>query len=704
MPASQLLKSSLRNYPEMDLRLYVICSAASGACIIYLIKERRAIMKNHKYWLTMGVILALSSCHGSVSAQEADISKAQEQVDVYEMDDTIVTATRTAKKDVDVPASTVVITSEEIKASGASNVAEALYKVNGFIAKSMGARGASMGTMTNELGIRGIRNGTLVLMNGSPFAWRGNTNLEQIPVQNIERIEIVKGGGSVLYGSEAMAGVVNIITKKGLNNQISAGFGNFGQQDYHLSAGDDKMNLHYSYNRWAEQNGVKETEVTSADSKIFTGSTRTDLLNVEKRNIGFSYKFNPNLTLIYDYYNNKSEWNRYVDRVDKTTKNIAVGDPFNGREYTTEQHITQLNYQDANWKANFYYNTNSVESHGPTYMDKSSLTPNGYYNTRERNTTLGTDIQRSWKLGEKSEAILGADLQHETYQALPTSYTKTGQNYMRNNWAIFGQWEQKFDDRNTATLGMRETWTSGAGTNYSNFSAAAQWLHKMDEKNNIYVSMNQSFIMPTLTQIYGSGALSMPATDLKPQTGMNYEIGWKQEHNDHSWRAAIFHADIKDNIAAKWRTSGLYQYTNEDFRNTGIELSCDIKGKNGWSYQYGVTWQNPQTKNEKKQNLWEPTQGKLQLTGGITYKKDKFSTSLTGSYLCNRVQSPSDKPAYSCKPYLLTNWTFSYAPDAQSEIALSIENLLNREDVTMHTGSNYYVAPINYMLSYNYRF
>ena len=124
------------------------------------------------------------------------------------------TATRTQKRDIDVPAATTVITAEDIKKSGAANASDALEKVNGFVYKSFGPNGAAMGAMTNEVNVRGLKGGALVLMNGNPIAWRGKYNLDQIPASQIERIEIVKGSGSVLYGSEAVAGVINIITKK----------------------------------------------------------------------------------------------------------------------------------------------------------------------------------------------------------------------------------------------------------------------------------------------------------------------------------------------------------------------------------------------------------------------------------------------------------------------------------------------------------
>ena len=168
-------------------------------------------------------------------------------------------------------------------------------------------------------------------------------------------------------------------------------------------------------------------------------------------------------------------------------------------------------------------------------------------------------------------AILGLSGQHEVYQVLPAVSTSASKAraYMRNNWGVFGQWEQRFDAKNTGIFGLRETWTTGAAKNYSNLSGSLQWLHKMNENNNIYASVNQSFIMPTFAQMFPSNS-GNPAPGLKPQYGINYEVGWKQNYNHHNWRLAIFHTDIEDNITAKWQ-DGTFTYHNEDFRNTGIE-------------------------------------------------------------------------------------------------------------------------------------
>lgn len=68
--------------------------------------------------------------------------------------------------------------------------------------------------MTNKVVIRGVEKGTLVLVDGVPINQSGRYNLEDIPTDAVEKIEIVRGGGAVLYGSEASGGVINIITKE----------------------------------------------------------------------------------------------------------------------------------------------------------------------------------------------------------------------------------------------------------------------------------------------------------------------------------------------------------------------------------------------------------------------------------------------------------------------------------------------------------
>ena len=669
-------------------------------------------MWNKKF---LAAAVVLSAMTGQVYAAETAHTGTgdDETLPTYSLGEVVVTATRTQKRDIDVPAATTVITAEDIKKSGAANASDALEKVNGFVYKSFGPNGAAMGAMTNEVNVRGLKGGALVLMNGNPIAWRGKYNLDQIPASQIERIEIVKGGGSVLYGSEAVAGVINIITKKKSTNEMHAGFGNYGQRSCGVTLGDDKFGFYYNYDKFGRRDKLTYTDYEQAR---LHAQTRTDIYDIVKQNMGVTYRVNPRLDFQVGYYETEGKYSRTVTAVDNThgptaAQHIRIGEPYNRRKYETKQYITQLNYRDSKWKGSLFFNTGTLEFKGPSYFDSRTglRTPNGRYHTREKNMTYGIDMQRTWRVNPKSTAILGVDLMHERFADIPTDASTDNARYSRNNWGVFGQWEQRFDERNTGIFGLRETWTTGAarGQNYHNLSASAQWLHKLNRENSVYLNVSQSFVMPTFAQMYPNNDRQMAAPNLRPQKGVNYEIGWKQKHNGHSWKAALFHMRVKDNITARVNRIGgraEYQYTNEDFRNIGLELSNEVQGTHGFSYNWGLTWQNPQTKSSKKMLGWERTFGRIQLTGGVTYKKDKWTSSLSASYLADRVQSPSDAPAYRSKPYLLTTWNTTYAPDENSELSLRIDNVLNRNDTTMHSGSEYYVAPINYLLSYSYRF
>lgn len=652
-----------------------------------------------KTYLSMAIAGALLAGTTTGFAAQGAVKDAV-AMDEYALDEVVVTATRSEKKDVDVPAATVTITAKQIKESGAKNALDVLSKVNGIAFKSFGPRGAAMGTMINEVNIRGIDNGTLILVNGNPVSWRGKYNVQEIPAESIERIEIVKGGGSVLYGSEAMAGVVNIITKTKAVNQATIGFGNYGQQNYQINAGDNEFSVNYSLDKWRSLNDITDTDVSTMK---FKGSTTTNIRDIKNESMGFNWHVNESMDILYNHYETKSTYDRYVDSVVSSSSGVALGDCYNSRTYTTIQDVSQVNYHRGSWKGSIYFNTGTVESNGYTLIDsKGSKTPNGCYNTREKSSTYGFDVQKNYKISDKTNYILGMNLQHEIYQSLPAYSTANASSYMRNNWGVFGQWEQKFDDRNSLITGIRETWTTAAdrAQNYNNFSASGQFLHKLNTNDNLYASIGQSFIMPTFAQMYGASSAAIPNPDLKPQTGVNYEVGWKRLAGNHHWKAAAFHTDIKDNISASWTASKLeYTYTNEDFRNTGIELSCDIAGKGPLSYNYGLTWQNPESKNSKK-GYWDRKLGRIQLTGGITWRQNKWTTSLTASYLADRVQTPSTEQSYATKPYLLTTLTASYQPDDKRELTLTIDNLLDRRDNLSHSSSSYYNAPFNFMMSY----
>lgn len=231
-------------------------------------------------------VLITSLCFG-----EAQSIFAEENFDEYTLDTMVVTATRTEKRDVDVPASTEIITYEDIVDSGSVNAMEAVSKMLGVDYNTYLPGGSAQTSMTNEINVRGFSYGTLILVNGNPINLNNTYVIDAIPAEAIERIEVVKGGGSVLYGSEAQSGVINIITKKKVSNKVRVGFGNYKQQQYNVAVGNDKLKINYDLKKWGY---VKEARYTAAN-------TYTNLKESSNENIGIGYNFNDQLNFEYNH-------------------------------------------------------------------------------------------------------------------------------------------------------------------------------------------------------------------------------------------------------------------------------------------------------------------------------------------------------------------------------------------------------------------
>jgi iron complex outermembrane receptor protein len=163
----------------------------------------------------------------SVSAQEKEVT----------LEEVVVTATKISETRKDIPNAVIIMDDTDIQISGAKTLGELLANELGIDLRTYGNYGGA----AQEIHIRGMRgNATQVFVNGvsvnSPSL--GTADIGKIPLTNIERIEVVKGSGSLLYGSGAMGGIVNIITKRPdrgkMDLEVGAGYGS--QNTYRLSA------------------------------------------------------------------------------------------------------------------------------------------------------------------------------------------------------------------------------------------------------------------------------------------------------------------------------------------------------------------------------------------------------------------------------------------------------------------------------------
>lgn len=619
-------------------------------------------------------VLITSLCFG-----EAQSIFAEENFDEYTLDTMLVTATRTEKRDVDVPASTEIITYEDIVDSGSVNAMEAVSKMLGVDYNTYLPGGSAQTSMTNEINVRGFSYGTLILVNGNPINLNNTYVIDAIPAEAIERIEVVKGGGSVLYGSEAQSGVINIITKKKVSNKVRVGFGNYKQQQYNVAVGNDKLKINYDLKKWGY---VKEARYTAAN-------TYTNLKESSNENIGIGYNFNDQLSFEYNHLDTEVSYESLKkDRLNSFT------------DSSNKQDLIQLNYNGNKTKGHAWFNKTKLDYAGSSARNLFE------------NESFGADLQQNIELNNKSLLTVGGVYKREVYNSKLKKGKPSIGKKARNQMGLFAQLDYKFNDKDNVIIGGRGTWTSSEsnGQSYDNFSTSAQYIHKFDQDKSFYVSVAESFVMPSFKQMFPSSWVeTKPNPDLKPQEGINYEMGYKEISGNHAWKVALFHMDIKDNISATLNKDDTYEYSNQDFKNTGFEASLRVDASEKFDYDLGLLVHNPKYKWDTNiRNGWHNKFGKYQITGGVGYKIDKFRAKLTGSYIGDRYSSPSTMSySYKLKPYFLTSLTATYSPDNNSEVSLLINNLLNRSDILSYSnkvgfGSLY--TPTNFMLSYTYRF
>ncbi|WP_035238984.1 TonB-dependent receptor [Desulfobacter vibrioformis] len=176
-----------------------------------------------KLWLVLVSAFLALPCTGMADETEDD---------VVLVDDIIVTASRSEQANEKVPVQITVITAEDIRASGAQSVPDALNHLGGVVVSDLNGNGFNQKVDIGGFGESSDRH-VAVLVNGrklNPIDL-SSVNFLSIPIENVEKIELVHGGNSVLYGGDAMGGVINIITKDsqdGVHGWAEGGIGSYG--------------------------------------------------------------------------------------------------------------------------------------------------------------------------------------------------------------------------------------------------------------------------------------------------------------------------------------------------------------------------------------------------------------------------------------------------------------------------------------------
>lgn len=643
----------------------------------------------------------------------ACVSGGVSAAEVYELNPVLVTAQRSVTKDMETPAAIEVLHADDLQKTGATSVQEALKFSTGIITHGQGPRNISQGTMTSKAVIRGVEKGTLVLVDGVPINQGGRYNLEDIPVESIDRVEVVRGGGAVLYGSEANGGVINIITKGKRANTVKAGFGNYGIQNYAASFQAGKLGFTAAYDHTGKIDHISApTETTSKRS----GAPRGLYYNIkrgEHANFNARYDFNDDLYVTHTYGRNSDHY---------VYKYTGIDNPDNaGKEYknvihSTEENLTALHYTKNNFSVNAFYNRRDQETKNasakinkkfPQNFDSSSIS---HDKTSYLDQTVGINFQNRWNF-HKGSFMLGYEFQRDMQDKTINKGTSvTGKFYDRNVHSLFGQVAYDFTHATQANLNFRQTWTEAddAGNKYDKFTPEFVLMHHLDESTMVYGKVGQSFMLPTFTQLYGGGNI-VGVPDLKPEKGMHYELGAKKSIGKNAYRVALYSYKIEDFIDADTKDWPDVTYKNSDVKNTGIEIDWTRNQNENLSYRLGLTYSHPQKQEGKidkhgveTKGEWHDYYGKLGFNAGIDYTRGKLTTAFHISYLGDRTRDAS--PYASMKAQLFSDINFSYQSNDNARFFLNIDNLFNRHDIISTSTSSFYNLGRNFMAGVEYKF
>lgn len=575
---------------------------------------------------------------------------AHEALNEYVLDPMMVTAARYEKRDVDIPAATEIYDQEKIEKLGANNVMEVVKNIPGFTL-------TASPTGNTYIGFRGIaKDNVAILVNGIPLNQDGNYDLESISADIIDRIEVVKGGATVLYGSNASAGVINIITnKKAAKNKVLIGFGDKNKFKGAVNVATDKLQLSYSRQQSKDRGFVYKN---SGASNYYTGD------KLEKDSLNLQYAISDNLSLQYMYSKKVSDCSKSVNGVYKPGFHSDIKYNFGQLRYVNDDLQATVFFRNRDWK----FNTS----------------------THQKGHNYGADLQDKFKLGNTMLTV-GANYENEN--------TKNSNNIeaaKRDSAAVFFMTETEVSDKTKIFLGAREAYVEESG---SKFCPQFQVMHSLGNDDNIYLNVNRSMRAPHVNEQWGTSTQLMNP-NLKAENGWNYEFGWKKKlAADELFKVNLYHMDINDRIYSQrnYNGSGKSMFLNANkYRHTGVEVSYEKAASEKFSYNVGVSYGNPEQKLAKGD--WQRVDFKLGLHAGVGYNLGKTNANIYANYMAERING--------VKPMLDLTLNVKQQITKNDALRFAVYNLLDRDDIRTgsSSGTGAMLEERNWMLSYEHSF
>lgn len=547
----------------------------------------------------------------------------------------VVTANRSESSLWESPATIQVIDHQTLQNSTSTSIADDLQDIPGVEITDNALAGRKQIRIRGEASSR-----VLILIDGQEVTYqRAGQNYGAgllIDESALERIEVVKGPYSVLYGSQAIGGVVNFITKKGGDKPLSgtvkavynsatagweesaAAWGSIGQFDY-------RINGSYS------DQGDRDTPDGRLPNTNFRNNSQGVWLgyNLDNQHFGLSLDRYKLATQTY-FEDPDGEYDAFSVKIPKLEREkigLFYDIDVNG-DYLKKIHL------DAYEQTIDRKFENEVATTQAIPFPIQSLSVRNQTNTNDKQYTQGITLQSNFSLPANNSLVVGTQYKRDRVSQTSNGFTSqkslTGivnsetQTYSYNEseqstTSLFAQNDWRFADNWTWTLGARQYWLSSKltrGDGYSvtkgvttDTSLAEQSAHDNElvtatslrysgfDNIELRAAFAQGYVFPTLTQLFmqtaAGGGTTYGNPDLKAEHSNNYELGARYNGNLWMVDGAVYYSEAKDYIASiacsgqalcngntTSSRGGYYYYDNIDRAKTwGMELSAEY---NGW--------------------------------------------------------------------------------------------------------------------------
>ncbi len=553
---------------------------------------------------------------------------AHEDLQEFALEDMVVTASRVPTQKVDTPADISVITKEEIADQNYASASDALRAIPGVNVLGSGAKGSSMGQ--DKILLNGDER-VLVLVDGRRMnlGSSGNSSADWLPPVNaIERIEVLKGGGSALYGTDAVGGVINVIMKKGsdIGNHVTvkAAGGSWNAEQYAISAsGSTDSGLGLIVSATKERRGEYKFKNANGKSQLLKNSGYDDTGVIVKldQKVGEDNRIGVNFEHINAEGGSPFGYSGFgnTDSHKRISNNVALRYDWN--ESSDERGYVQVykNYQHAHFRS-------------PVASRQSNFT----------DSTIGLEAQQNFKFSDTDELTVGLEYYKTT---VDNTALYTGERDV-NNKAIFAENRWEFAPSWQLNTGLRYDHHSKYG---SEVTPKVALNKKFDENSNVYLSWGRVFNAPTTDDLFWHQVDSSQwgtfytygDPNLKPEKGYVWTFGGNTKLNEKtSLSANVFYSKITD--AIDWDYTSVPNYTlavnvNKEKRR-GLELSLNHDFDDNLSAYASYTY--VQVKQDKGKGFTKDLTTKPNIyRAGLKYKNADWLFTLNA----NAVTGQSEK-------------------------------------------------------------